>query len=446
MFGMIMFSNTMFKRHASFFLLAFMLLTSSAPVQVFAAGLTTTPVVVDDKAKARDILRRSITIQNASDHKLFLYPSVNDIHPANGAVPFVSAQTSSDRTDSLANWIELSRGMIEINPGEEKTVPFVIRVASNAAAGTYHAAITFGQGGDRASAEATPPLSTVTVNVEVQDDVKEFLQLDKFTTDKLFFSGDDVLFNFQLENIGNQELQPKGEIRIYDRKGSEVASVEVNSDGKKFSPDQMLQLASVWSAARGFGRYKAFLNIDYGSSQVASVQDTVYFWILPWQQLLGLFIATLIAVVWLALYYHRWLEQRHREKFGLAPVAAAIVEPRLPSSRGVFGFASRAISGASSMISQNKKLPPAPMQKMNDIHDISASASASTPMPTPRPTLREAIPIVQQTESSPPQQPIGMRSEPLVQNYGEVIDLKHIRAQKIEEEPTLNVINLKKRP
>lgn len=299
-----------------FVVLVCALLLCASPV--LAAELEVTPVVIDDKAKARDILKRSITVRNTTERKLNLFPSVNDVDAREGEEEFVSAQNADERADSLANWIELSRGVVELSPGEEKTIPFTVRITANAVPGTYHASISFGDGGDRASAEASTPLAVVAVNLDVQEDVKEFMQLKAFKTDSLFFSGDDVLFDYQLENIGNKDLKPTGEIRIYDRKGTEVASVEVNADGKEVPPSQISQLASVWSAAQGFGRYKAYLNVDYGSSQTASVQDTVFFWIVPWQQLLGLIVVSLIAVIVLALYSHRWLEARHHQKFALA--------------------------------------------------------------------------------------------------------------------------------
>ena len=404
----------------------------ASPLRVFAADMAVTPVVVDDKAKARDILKRSITIQNTSNHKLQVYPTVNDVHPEDGTAPFVSAQSATDRADSLANWIELSRGMIEMNPGEEKTIPFVIRVASNAVPAMYHASITLGTGGDRASAEASPPLGTVTINVEVQEDVKEFLQLNRFWTDRLFFSGDDILFNYSVENIGNQELKPHGEIRVYDRHGEEVASVPVNADGKSFSPDKQLQLASVWSGATGFGQYKAFLNIDYGSDQTASVQDTVYFWIVPWQQLLALFIAALVAVVALALYYHRWLEDRHREKFGLAPVATHVEATLGDNARGA-------------------RKENFPSRVFTRVADLFASMGSRFQQPekvlqSPRVMRESASTIV--TPREPIQPPIVRQSQiPTIQEaHGEVIDLKRMRAKQPDSAVHSEVINLRKRP
>jgi hypothetical protein len=304
-----------------------------APLVSYAeetSELTALPVVVDEKAKARDILKETITITNNGQRKLTLYPSVNDVSPQEGQEAFVAAQGGADRKDSLANWIEISRGVIELNPGESREVPFVIRVNLNALPGTYHADISFYQGSTRPGAEATRPLAVVTVNTEVQADIKEAMQLNKFITDSFFFSGDDVLFSYQVQNIGNQELKPKGEIRIYDRKGREVASVPVNADGKSLTPDQESQLASAWSGAKGFGKFKAFLNIDYGNNQSGTLQDTVFFWIIPWQQLVAIFVVSFIAIIVSALYFHKWLEHRHMQRFAMAGMAAGAALPTPP--------------------------------------------------------------------------------------------------------------------
>lgn len=283
-----------------------------------STDLSVTPVVIDEKAKARDILKETITVRNTSNHVLSLYPSVDNINPEDGEKTFSVAQNSQDLSDSLANWIELSRGVVQLGPGEEKSIPFIIRLNLNAVPGMYHAQISLTEGITRAAADARPPLGVITVNLELQADIKEILQLDKFSTDNIFFSGDDIMFKYQLDNIGNQELQPKGQVHIYDRTGKEVATVDANKDGKTISPDQISQLASVWSGANGFGRYKAMLTLDYGSSQTATVQDTVFFWIIPWKQMLAMFTASLVAVIVLALYFHRWLERRHLYKFAHA--------------------------------------------------------------------------------------------------------------------------------
>ena len=352
------------------------LIVGSAPQSIRAQEgthrLTVTPAVIDEKAKTRDILNETITLENTSIHKIIVFPGVNDVQVIDGKQRFSGALDGTSTAQSLAAWIELSRATVELMPGEKKTVPFLVRVDSNAAPGSYHATISFSEGGTREEAEKQPPLGTVVVNVDVQADIKEILQLDAFTTDNVYLSGDDVLFNYRFENIGNQELQPHGDIRIYNRKGEEVASVDVNKEGKPVSPDKVAQLASVWTGAQGFGQYKALLNVYYGQSQVASVQDTVFFWIIPWKELLALFVVGLIALVGAAFYAERWFERRAGGE-GLAyahisptkptaPVATATALAREPSPSffSRFRFKKRALVTPSPPLSAVLPVPLRP--------------------------------------------------------------------------------------
>jgi hypothetical protein len=315
---------------------------SLIPIQVHADApktLQISPAVIDEKAKQRDIMHESITLQNVSDHTLNLFPAVEDVNKSNGDQSFSYADTADARSDSLANWIELSRGVIQLTPGETKTVPFVIHVNMNAVPGLYHAELNFTDGETRDQTTNRAPDGSASVNVEVKADIREGLQLTRFSTDRMVFNGDDVLFNYNIENNGNQDLQPTGDIRIYNRRGEEVATIDVNKEGKSISPEQTAQLASVWSAVNGFGQFKALITVNYGKTQTASVQDTVFFWIVPWKQLLGLFTATMIVMVILGIYFHRWFEERHLNKLAVAGLlknspgltAAAYIPPFPPA-------------------------------------------------------------------------------------------------------------------
>ncbi len=277
---------------------------------VHAADFTVSPVVVDEKAKARDIIKESFTIVNSSSHKVSLYPSVNNIDSEVGQVDFQQAHNSSDLAASLANWIEISRGVVELQPGEQKVVPYTISVNLSAVPGVYHARVSFAEGNSRSKAEDKGEKVEATVNLEVLADVKEELQLDNFTTDRIFFSGDSIPFNYQLENIGNKDVTPTGQVRIYNGKGEEVATIDANKTNESFSPDKTAQLASVWDSTGGFGKYKAFLTLNYGASQTGTIQDTVFFWVVPWKMLAGVFSGCLFAVIFLAAFFHRWLEKR----------------------------------------------------------------------------------------------------------------------------------------
>jgi hypothetical protein len=434
--------------------LALVLLPVFVSAEQQTAELDITPVVVDEKAMARDILKYEITLVNTSEYKLNLYPTVNDIDPEEGKENFVRAQNADERTASLANWIELSRGVIELGPGEEKKVPFVVRVSLNATPGSYHARVAFHNGGTRSGAEASPALGATTVNIEVRADIKEEMQLNKFSTDNVYLAGDDVLFSYNLENIGNQDLRPTGEIRIYNRKGEEVASLGVNSDGKIVGPNQSSQMATVWSAVDGLGRFKAFLTVNFGENQTASVQDTIYFWIIPWKQLLILFIGSLLLMVFLALYFHRWFERRHYAR--LAPAGGPLLDhqseeyglPGVSAVQAVGGavlsFVLSVAGGAISLVAGGARVAGS-VGRMRRREDIESAPTQPQPVPqSPALTansqkqrsLREALGPVEDWRAT--------RQAPEQEAQGHTINLKNLR-NGAEQTPTYgHVIDLKK--
>jgi hypothetical protein len=292
-----------------------------------------TPAVIDEEGKARDIIKKSVTVRNRSNSLISLYPSVNNIDMVNGKEEFQQS-TEADKTRSLANWIEISRGVIELEPGEEKEIPFVIRINMRAEPGNYHARISFAEGSSRAEAKQYGNPASALVNVKVQSDIDVDVQLAKFFTDNFYLSGDDVLFSLSLENIGNRDVTPKGNIHIYNRNGEEVATIPANDAKKSLSPEQRGQLASVWNASGGFGRYKAFLDLEYGNSQRGQVQDTVYFWVLPWKQLLGIFIALVVGIIGSTYIFHRWMERRQLQSAGSGGASGAAAGSSDPSDDG----------------------------------------------------------------------------------------------------------------
>lgn len=268
------------------------------------ASLSVTPIIIDEKAKARDILKESITLINDTDRKLNVYTFVNNV---------AIEESKTDLSSSLANWIEISRGVVEFLPGEKKKIDFEIRVNLRANPGIYHAVISFAEGPTRDEAEkklANTP--SVAVNLEVIEDIKERLQLKKFIPDKIFFSGSSAAFSYELENIGNQTSAPSGEIRIYNRRGEEVEALDANQDNAAIDPNTAKQFASIWQNAKGFGRYKALINIEYGAKN-AAIYDTVSFWLVPWQKILIIFggLALIITLITYFLHSHYEKTRKH---------------------------------------------------------------------------------------------------------------------------------------
>jgi hypothetical protein len=281
------------------------MLLASSPVQAQVNYLEVTPAVIDEKAMARDILKYTVTLKNVSQSKLELYTFVHNLSAETGQQEFLDP-SKADFSTSLANWIGITRGNIELWPGDEKELELSIQVNMRALPGQYHAAISFVHAPNRAEAEtklASAP--KILVNVEVIEDIKEILELDNFTSDKSIFTGSVASFKYKLRNAGNREQTPSGEIRIFDRRGAEISVIDANPDAEAVAAGEELELTNSWQDITKFGRYKANLVLSYGADSTRRVQDSVSFYVVP-KMVLGIFIgilAIVLILIGLAVFY-----------------------------------------------------------------------------------------------------------------------------------------------
>jgi hypothetical protein len=291
-----------------------------APVSSFAADFSVTPLIIDLKASPRDILKETIGVMNSANHVGNIYAFVNNTDPLLGREEWKSP-SNTDVSDSLANWIEINRATLALLPEQKKELPLLIQVDLHAKPGMYHATITFSEGGSRSEAEQNIKNGvSVAVNLEVLDDAKEALELDSFKTAGTFISSKEASFSYGIKNIGNRSLSPKGEVRIFNRSGEEVATLKVNEDGKVLDPSGTSQLASVWDAGSRFGRYKAMLNLEYGNKQRGTLQDTVFFWLIPWKEILAIFLSLMVVVLSFVMYWHNSYSLNQRQRLAHATV------------------------------------------------------------------------------------------------------------------------------
>lgn len=279
------------------------------PLQSFAGPkYSVAPLVIDAQAEARDIISRKITVTNVGDQPVTIYPTVNNISLNEGGViqEFLSP-VESDRTQSLASWIEIKRLGIDMKPGESKEFDVTLRINPNPLPGTYHAFIGFGFGRNRDEAEVQvkegqAPGSIVTVTIE--DKRVEALKLSGFNVERFITKEDNRAASFTFTNPGDEILIPKGEIILYNSKGKEVAALPVNADNVAIPPGGE-HVFTAALPANGFGKFKAFLSVEYGLRQRASVQDTNFYYVIPIRIIsITSGIIVLIVGVW-AWFFHR---------------------------------------------------------------------------------------------------------------------------------------------
>jgi hypothetical protein len=325
-------NHVRFVAFFAFFLLVAPMFSAFAAPGVFSVS----PLIFDEKAKQRDILKESIGVMNnSSDRSINLYAFVNNVDPTAGVEGFQSA-SEADLGKSLANWIEISRGAIDLMPGEKREIPILIQINLRATAGMYHAFISFSEGSTRDEAERKMKEGiSVAVNVEILDDAKEALELKSFVSSDTFVTGAKASFKYDIQNIGNRPLSPKGQVRIFNRSGEEVATLDVNQQGMTLDPNISGQLASAWDAGSRFGRYKAMLDVEYGDKTRGTLQDTVFFWLIPWKEMLAVFFSLGVVVLSLTFYWYNGYAINRRQKLAHARAYSHTEEmpPEPPSQK-----------------------------------------------------------------------------------------------------------------
>ncbi|QQR65252.1 hypothetical protein IPH92_01575 [Candidatus Kaiserbacteria bacterium] len=270
---------------------------------------TVSPMVIDLKSEARDIVEKEITITNTGTAPVTIYPSVNNISlQEGGTIDKFLAPVESDRTTSLASWLEISRLGIDLQSGAAKTVKLTVRVTPNPVPGTYHAFIGFGNGGNRDEAEkqvVNGQAPGIVVTLTIADDTNEFLKLSKFIVSRFVTKVDNQAAVFTFTNPGDEVLVPQGEIILYDSTGKEVGTMPVNNENVSISPGGEYTFTGAVPTKGLFGKYKAFLSVEYGTTQRASIQDTSFFYVFPLKLLLIFLAGCILLVAVLAWYVHK---------------------------------------------------------------------------------------------------------------------------------------------
>jgi hypothetical protein len=286
-------------------------ITSMVFVPMFAfASYSVAPLVVDHELEKRDMVTETITITNNGTSLLRLYPTVNEISVDEGGKvqTFVEPAMVEDRTTSITSWIEISRARIELAPGESKELELSIKVNPDVASGEYHAFVGFPEGSNRPEAEkrvyeGSAPGTVVRIGVDkVQN---QFLRLDRFSVEKFVKSATDGLMSYVLNNPGEDPVIPRGEIIIYDNNGIEVTTVPINPEGAVINGKAQMDFSAFVPSNIPMGKYKAFLSVEYGEHQTASVHDTAFFYVLPIWNLIIIFAIVLAIALAIALYVHR---------------------------------------------------------------------------------------------------------------------------------------------
>lgn len=272
---------------------------------VNAADFTVSPSIITETAQARNILEYSIVLESKRENgKLDIYAIVNDISADDGIEEFKDPNQLS-KENSIALWTKIKRSIIELQPGEKIEVPLKIEVNMSAVPGNYYARIAFASASSRKEAEEmarSNQLPTILLNIKVVENNVEKAKIQNFKPKTSIFIKFPLEIDSEIENFGNRDITPEGTIFIYNRRGQEEAQLEFNPEKTIINPNNKQEYRNYIDKLSGIGKFKARLEISYGEKKDREVQDTVYFWVLPWH-FLAIFLGSAFFIVILAIIF-----------------------------------------------------------------------------------------------------------------------------------------------
>lgn len=288
-----------------------------------AGEVIVNPPLFDVEVAPRDVITKEVTITNETDHKLDVFATVNEIaiNEDGGIREFVSP-VMTDQTDTVTSWIEVSRGLIEIEPHGTATVPITLRVHPYAKPGTYHAFVGFVPTTNRPLAEQIAlkgDAKGVVLKAVLQEKKNELVRISSFAIDRFIFLESHRDITLEVENKGDTETAVKGEIIFYNSRGEELASVPVNNEGVTVAPNEKHIFTLQVPFSDRLGRFKANVKLDYGLVKKTSIFDTTQFFMLPFMLMLVVAVGIVILSLFITYLLRRALYvELHEEEDGNA--------------------------------------------------------------------------------------------------------------------------------
>lgn len=276
---------------------------------ICVADVSITPLLIDLELEAREITTSEITLTNDTDRKRVVFATVNEVAiDTTGEVKEFVSPVMTDRTNTVTSWIEITRGRIELEPGETKKIPLTVRVHPYAEFGDYFAFIGFVESSKRPQAEAAAlqgNASGVILKLSLKDEKIESLRISAFLVDRFIFNTDKSTVDIEIENAGDEPSVPAGEVIFYNSRGEEISSLIFNEAAISIAPGEKKLITMQIPFSEKFGKFKANVALEYEGSQTASVFDTTQFFMIPFRLMLMFIFGVLVTTITITFLLRR---------------------------------------------------------------------------------------------------------------------------------------------
>jgi hypothetical protein len=273
------------------------------PAVSSASEITIRPFLIDATMVARESSNEIVVLSSDYPNRTaIIYATVNEITVGtSGEILEFVPPVMTDRTDSITSWISIGRGRIEIPAGESVELPLAIKIHPFAKPGEYHAFIGFVEAKKRATAEQIATdgdANGIIVKITVEDERVDAMRISSMVIDRFITDSTKQQVEITIENSGELESTPGGEIIFYDNRGFEIAALPFNTKGQSVSPEETKKFLTNIPIESGLGRYKVNASLTYGEDQTASLFNSARFYMLPiYYMYVGIGLLSLLLLV-----------------------------------------------------------------------------------------------------------------------------------------------------
>src|SRR5690606_7526676 len=121
----------------------------------------------------------------------------------------------------------------------------------------------------------------IPLKVTIGEATSMSLSMTKFSIPRLVTRNEQAVVEMTLENKGERDIVPEGEVIFYDSSGSEVAAVAINEVGTAIAAGETETIHVPIPFGDTIGRFKANATINYGTTERSSIFDTAQFFVIP---------------------------------------------------------------------------------------------------------------------------------------------------------------------